>query len=72
LVKIKDEKRELEYKRKEMDLEAEKNKEIAKIKDQYQDKQIEQLNKQIEDNNDRYAQILKRLPDVNVRLNGKA
>lgn len=70
LVRIKDEKRDLEFQKREVTKDAARAEEVAKVKNEYQDKLTDQLNKQIDDNNDRYAQILKRLPDVNVRLKG--
>ena len=71
LVKIKDEKRELEFKRKEMDLEAKKATEIAGVKDGYRDKLEENLIKQKDDIKGMYAQILERLPNINAKLMGK-
>lgn len=71
LVKLKDEKRDIEIQKKELTMQAEKATAIAEVKDSYQDKLTEQLQSQISDNNERYAQILKRLPDVNVRLKGE-
>lgn len=68
LVKIKDEKRELEYKGKEMDLEAAKNKEVAALKDKYRDKLEANLIAQKDDIKGMYSEILARLPDVTARL----
>jgi len=70
MVKIKQEALEIEHKKKNMDVEAAKNAEIAECKDAYRDKMEMFLQKQVQDVKEMYAQILKRLPDVNVRLKG--
>ena len=66
LVKLRDEKREIEFKKKEMDLEAEKAITIAKVKDDYRDKMEAQLKNETDAIKTMYAQILERLPNYNV------
>jgi len=70
MVKIKEEALEIDYKKKELDAEREKEKEIASVKDTYRDKLETFLQNQVKDVKEMYGQILKRLPDVNVRLKG--
>lgn len=67
LVKLRDEKRELEFKKKEMDVEAEKAIDIAKVKDDYRDKMEAQLKNETDAIKTMYAQILERLPNYNVK-----
>ena len=50
---------------------GEKNKEIAKVKDEYRDKVEEQLETRAKETKEMYNEILKRLPDVNVKLRGE-
>lgn len=50
---------------------GEKDAEIAKVKDQFRDKMEEFLKSQVKDTKEMYNQILQRLPDVNVKLQGK-
>lgn len=64
LVKIKEERLEIQHERKTQEA-------IAKVKDEYRDKQESLLNKQLEQGEKRYAEILARLPDVSVALKGK-
>ena len=71
LVKLRDEKREIEFKKKEMDLEAEKAKAIAKVKDTYRDKMEAQLKTETENIKVMYGQILERLPNIKVGLKGQ-
>ena len=71
LVKLRDEKREIEFKKKEMDLEAEKAKAIAAVKDSYRDKMEAQLKNETENIEVMYGQILERLPSIKVGLKGQ-
>ncbi len=71
LVKLRDEKREIEFKKKEMDLEAQKAKDIAEVKDAYRDKMEAQLKNETENIKVMYGQILERLPNVRVGLKGE-
>jgi len=67
-VKIREEQLAVEHSRKEVKLEREKDKEVAKVRDEYRTKQEETLQKQIDRSNDMYTELLARLPDVNVAL----
>lgn len=67
LVKLRDEKREIEFKKKEMDIEAQKVKAIAEVKDSYRDKMEAQLKNETDAIKKMYAQILERLPNYNVK-----
>ena len=71
LVKLRDEKREIEFKKKQMDLEAEKAEAIAEVKDTYRDKMEAQLKNETENIKTMYGQILERLPNVRVGLKGE-
>ena len=68
MVKLKEEKNELEFQRKIMKYEADKQKEISIIKREYADKIEKQLQKEAENIKTMYDQILSRLPNVNVML----
>ena len=67
LVKLRDEKREIGFKKKEMDIEAQKISAIAEVKDQYRDKMEAQLKNETDAIKTMYAQILERLPNYNVK-----
>lgn len=71
LVKLKESKLEIEFKKKEVELERQQQCAIADVKDEHRDKLEKILNTQIEQGEKRYAEILSRLPDVNVRLKGE-
>lgn len=71
LVKLRDEKREIEFKRKEMDIDALKADVIAKVKDEYRDKMEAQLKTETENIKTMYGQILERLPNIRVGLKGE-
>jgi len=71
LVKIKESKLQIDFDKKEVKLEKEKQDAIARVKDEYRDKQEKVLEKQIDQGEKRYAEILARLPDVSVALKGK-
>ena len=64
LVRIKGERLEIQHEKKTQEA-------IAKVKDEYRDKQEALLNKQLESGEKRYAEILARLPNVTVGLKGK-
>jgi len=70
MVKMKEEALEIEFKKRGMDLEQAKEKAIAIVKDEYRDKMEIRLVKEGENIKEMYGEILKRLPDVNVRLKG--
>lgn len=71
MVKIKEEKMEVEFQKKEVQREREKQEAIAKVKDGYRDKVEAELNKRSAELLAMYNAILARLPDVNVALTGK-
>ena len=68
LVKLREEKLNIEFQKKEMQVEKEKQDVIAEVKDAYRDKMEANLNKQISDIKGMYGQILERLPNVNVKM----
>ena len=70
LVKIKEGKLDLDHQKKQVELERTQQEAIAAVKDEYRDKQESTLQKQIEDGKQMYAEILARLPNVQVRLKG--
>ena len=70
MVKIKEESLEIEHRKRNLELEREKDQEVAKVKDQYRDKMEAHLERQIGDIKEMYGEILKRLPEVRVRLKG--
>jgi chromosome segregation ATPase len=70
MTKMKEEKLDIDHQKKVLELERGKQEAIATVKDAYQDKQEKTLNKQIEEGNKRYAEILARIPDINVKLKG--
>ena len=72
MVKMREERLELDFEKKVAANTKEKDDEIAKVKDQYRDKVEEQLEKRATEIREMYDQILKRLPDVSVRLKGEA
>lgn len=68
LVKIRQEQLEIEHQKKIQACEMEKQTAVASAKDEFRDKLEDMLKTQVKDIKEMYAQILKRLPDVNVRL----
>lgn len=68
MMKKKEEMLDIEFKKIELAVEKEKDKAIAEVKDQYRDKLETYLEKQINDGNKRYEQILERLPNVSMRI----
>ncbi len=71
LVKIKEGKLDLEHQKKRVELEGKFQAEKAVVKDEYRDKLESTLQGQIKDVKGMYGEILKRLPNVNVRLKGE-
>ena len=71
LVKIKEEGLNIEHQKKEVELERQQQESIATVKDEYRNKQESTLKAQIESGDKRFAEILARLPDVNVLMKGK-
>jgi len=70
MVKLKEERLEIEHQKRLNDMVLEKSKDIATIKDEYRDKLEEFLQAQVKDMRKMYEQILNRLPDINVSLKG--
>lgn len=68
LVKMKMERNEIKHEKKVSEADANAEKKIAEATKSFNDKLTEILKKQIEDGNDRFEQILNRLPDVQVNL----
>jgi hypothetical protein len=68
MVKMKEGKLQLEFDKKAVEAEREKEAAIAKVKDEYRDKMEQRLIKEGENIKEMYTEILKRLPDVNVAL----
>jgi len=70
MVRIKQEKLEIEHEKAVNKAKSDAEQTIGEVKDQYRDKMELFLQKQVQDVKEMYGQILKRLPDVNVRLKG--
>jgi membrane-associated HD superfamily phosphohydrolase len=68
MVKMKEERLELDHQKKIAAVEKEKADAIADVKDKFRDKMEEQLAKESANIKEMYGEILKRLPDVNVAL----
>lgn len=71
MVKLKEERQEVKFQKKELEMEKDKADEIAKVKDGYRDKTEEQLQKRNDELKEMYGEILARLPNINVKMNGK-
>lgn len=70
LVKLKESKLDMDYQRKRINNDREKDRAIAAVKDEYRDKMEAELGRQIERMQKMYGEILGRLPNVHVRLKG--
>lgn len=70
MVRIKEERAEVESEKARVKMEGEKQEAIAKVRDDYRIKTEEYLNTQVKRMETMYADLLKRLPDVNVALKG--
>ena len=70
MVKMKEEKLNIEYEKKVLAVEKTHDEKLMGIKDQYRDKMEERLEKETANIKSMYADILTRLPNVNVRLKG--
>lgn len=66
MVKINNERKEIELEKEKVKLEREKASEIAAVKDGYRDKTEAQLEKQLTGMREMYAEILERLPNYNI------
>jgi hypothetical protein len=71
MVKMKEERLAIDHERKALALEKEKEQAIATVKDKYRDKTEAYLNEQIKRADGMYAEILERLPNINVNMKGK-
>jgi lantibiotic modifying enzyme len=71
LIKINQERKDIELEKEKIKLEGAKAKEIAEVKDNYRDKTEQQLEKQLEMMKGMYSEILGRLPNYNVDHNIK-
>lgn len=70
-VKIHDEKREIEYLKREQLQDRARDREIEAVKNSYRDKLEKELVARADQLKEMYGQILARLPDINVALTGK-
>jgi chromosome segregation ATPase len=70
MVRMKEEKNNLEYEKRVAKIEKEKDNEIARVKDEYRDKIEKRLENETKNIKEMYGDILQRLPNVNVRLKG--
>lgn len=68
LTKIKLEQTEIEFQKRVMAIEKQKDSEVMSLKQGYADKMQVRLEKETESIKEMYGQILQRLPDVNVRM----
>lgn len=64
LVKIKDEKRDLEYQKREVEADGKRADEIAKVKDSYQNKVEKHLEKRNDELKEMYTEVLSIVPKV--------
>jgi N-acetyl-anhydromuramyl-L-alanine amidase AmpD len=71
MVKMTQEKHDIEYERKVMELQRKTDDKIAAVKDTYRDKLEGYLNQQITKTEAMTKEILDRLPNVTAKLNGK-
>lgn len=71
LTKIKLEQNEIEFTKKVMQVEKTKDSEVMNLKQQYADKLQVRLENEVKNIKEMYSEILKRIPDVNVRLKGE-
>ena len=68
MVKMKEERLDLEHQKHLQKSEMDKQKEIGEIKDKYRDKTEAQLEKQLTSMKEMYGEILERLPNINAKL----
>ena len=71
MIKMKEERAELELDREKLKLTQEKDEEVAKVKDQFRDKMEARLMTEGENIKEMYGQILERLPNISAKLEGK-
>ena len=71
MVKINNERKDIELEKEKIKLTQKSNDEIAKVKDRYRDKTEAQLEKQLVNMKGMYGEILERLPNYNIKHNIK-
>ena len=71
MIRMKEERNELELEKAKAKIQADANKEVAKVKDQYRDKLEERLMAERDNIEKMCSQILDRLPNVTARLKGE-
>lgn len=71
MVKIKEQKLEIDYEKKVIAFERSKALEVAKVKDDYRDKIEKNLHERGTELRKMYNEILQRLPNINVEMRGK-
>jgi hypothetical protein len=71
MVRMKEERMELEKKTYQLDCDRQKDAAIAAVKDEYRDKSEAQLTARGDDLKTMYGQILERLPNINVKMTGQ-
>lgn len=67
MIRLKEERLAVQFQRKELEIEAEKEKAVAAVKDEYRDKLEARLSTEVNSIKEMYGQILERLPNVNMR-----
>ena len=68
MVKLKEERLEVENEKKLLGFERDKERAIAVVKDEYRDKLEQRLHTEVESMKEMYGQILERLPNLNARM----
>lgn len=71
LTKIKLEQGEIDFTKRTMQIEKEKDAAVMTLKQEYADKLQARIENEVKNIKEMYSEILKRIPDVNVRLKGK-
>ena len=71
LVKIKEEKLNIEFEKRETVLRGELDKKLHKVKDEYHNKLLNHTENSKNDVKEMYSEILSRLPNINAHLKGK-
>ena len=71
MVKLKEERMDLDFEKRVVVIEKDQAAAIAAVKDMYQDKQLAALENQIERTEVIQKEILDRLPNIAVKINGK-
>lgn len=68
MIKMKEERQELKYDRKVMELEKQHQEKIAQLKEHYNIEMNKRLQKESEQMLSMYSDVLARLPDINAKL----